>query len=488
MGTARQIFIISDLHIGGAYPTAEHPRGFRMMTHVDVLARFVQSLADQPPGTELVVNGDFVDFLAEESADGFQPFLADPDVAAARLKAIVDRDRPLFDAFAGFLERGHRLTVLLGNHDVELSLPLVRERFREYVGARDDRAFSFIYDGEAYVVGDALIEHGNRYDGFNVVDHDALRRLRSWQSRGFPPDDRVLFRAPAGSRLVAEVMNGIKRDYPFIDLLKPETEAAIPILLAIDPGLRRHVSRIAQLQQEAVNHDPIAPGEPRQAGDISAVSGMPVTDEVGKALDGTLGMVLPAEQRERLLDTLRDANTEDESGDVSGGSLSTKLTLVRLALASRSSEIEARLPALLDALRVVQRDQSFNTEVETDPRLVEAAVKIAQGGFKWVVFGHTHLAKKLRLDHTEEAKTLGLRREATYLNTGTWADLIRFPQEIFALNPAKAIARVRELVTDMATDGYRKWITFEPSYVRLDFDGKRVRTAELLRLTQGNSE
>jgi len=51
---------------------------------------------------------------------------------------------------------------------------------------------------------------------------------------------RVLFETPdpeeasgwALRRLVEELMNPVKGDYPFIDLLKPENEAAIPLLLA----------------------------------------------------------------------------------------------------------------------------------------------------------------------------------------------------------------------------------------------------------------
>ena len=86
----------------------------------------------------------------------------------------------------------------------------------------------FIFDGEAYPIGDALIEHGNRYDGWNAIDYDALRRVCSLKSRGqaIPPSLRLP--PPAGSQLVAEVMNPIKRSYPFIDLLKPENTAALP--------------------------------------------------------------------------------------------------------------------------------------------------------------------------------------------------------------------------------------------------------------------
>src|SRR5262249_37777826 len=148
------------------------------------------------------------------------------------------RDRQLFDALRTFTGRRGRLTLLLGNHDVELSFPQVRRRLFQYLDAEALTRITFIYDGEAYAVGDALIEHGNRYDGFNVIDHDRLRRVRSLQSRrqAIPPE--YAFAPPPGSRLVASIMNPIKQMYPFVDLLKPETEAVVPMLLALEPEFR----------------------------------------------------------------------------------------------------------------------------------------------------------------------------------------------------------------------------------------------------------
>ena len=48
----------------------------------------------------------------------------------------------------------------------------------------------------------------------------------------------------AGSQLVVEVMNAVKRDYPFVDLLKPETEAVLPILAALNPKLLRRLDEL----------------------------------------------------------------------------------------------------------------------------------------------------------------------------------------------------------------------------------------------------
>ena len=44
-----------------------------------------------------------------------------------------------------------RLTILLGNHDIELSYPRVRSALERVLGTEEGRGFRFVYDGEAYV-------------------------------------------------------------------------------------------------------------------------------------------------------------------------------------------------------------------------------------------------------------------------------------------------------------------------------------------------
>ena len=58
-----------------------------------------------------------------------------------------------------FSPRGGELTLLLGNHDLELSMPQVRLALAERLGSEGKR-FNFIFDGEAHVRGQLLIEHG----------------------------------------------------------------------------------------------------------------------------------------------------------------------------------------------------------------------------------------------------------------------------------------------------------------------------------------
>jgi hypothetical protein len=99
-----------------------------------------------------------------------------------------------------------------------LALPGIRSLLLDQIGSG---RVDFIYDNEAFTFGRVLIEHGNRFDEWNAVPHGSLRRGRSQLSRGLPV--KPAFPELPGSRLVVDVMNGLKRQYAFVDLLKRKT-------------------------------------------------------------------------------------------------------------------------------------------------------------------------------------------------------------------------------------------------------------------------
>ena len=497
---ARQVFVISDLHVGGVYPDSGDPedRGFRISTQVPQLTAFVTALADKEPGEpaiELVINGDFIDFLAEGDAtsSGWQAFIPDPEAATLKLEAIVERDEALFTALGRLLSRGHRLTITLGNHDIKLALPPVRKRLMELIGVEGHHRFRFVYDGEAYVIGDVLIEHGNRYDMFNVVDHDALRRHRSLLSRNQAVPTEQQFNAPTGSHIVASVMNPVKTSYPFIDLLKPETGAAIPILLALEPGARSQLGRLALMVRQATKHKLSGAAMPGFGGDIHAEGdpdgsfGQDFGQDIGSfdddmgaggssshddSGDDALAAIVSeamGDDADAFLDEFRQPASIGE--DISATDFFDRtMGLASLLLARNDDDVEGRLPSLLKALRAVQDDKSFDRSVETASEYLDAARELARGGFRCVVFGHTHLAKRVVLED-----------DALYINTGTWADVMRFPMEILAGSDDVALPKLREFVLDLGAGKLNRWIGFGATYARLDLDAAdRLMQAELL--------
>ncbi len=497
----RNVFVISDLHLGGVYgqTTSRNSRGFRICTHVPELSAFVNALAQNSTGSpkiELIINGDMVDFLAEREAAPpyWVPFTLDSQTACAKLEAIADRDRPFFDALGNLLDKGHRLVVLTGNHDTELALPPVRRKLREILRVQAHHDYEFISNGEAYAVGEALIEHGNRYDSWNVVNYDALRRISSLMSRRQTIPKEYAFDPPAGSKMVAWVINEIKEDYKFIDLLKPENDVAVPILLALEPGYRQILATVAKLAIQARQHgvekdnaalpsigSDIASADSSDASfgsDISTYSETGLSDASQSdgedaALRETLKSVVGGDT-DQFLQSLAPAGAEpsaDIGSDISTANIIDRtLGMASLFTAHDDQDVSRRLPALLKALRALQPDRSFDRDFETAPGYLNAANELIDGGFRYVIFGHTHLAKHIELK----------RPGCFYLNSGTWADLMQLPPEIVSGEPAAAMTRLQEIVQAIATGMLDRWIRFKPTYIRLDLDAAdRIVRADL---------
>jgi UDP-2,3-diacylglucosamine pyrophosphatase LpxH len=490
MKIERSVYVISDLHVGGNYADdraqhADRKRGFRMMTRVKELSAFVRKIAKLPnaPSVELVVNGDFIDFLAEEEGAGgkldlsepptWTPFRARRGEALQAFKLVVSRDGELFQALNELLKSGKTLTILLGNHDIELCLPDVRAALEAELGPGTLR---FLDDGQALDLGDVLIDHGNLFDPANVVDHDRLRLVRAAYSRGWFEDLGAVFTAPAGSKLVATVMNPIKVKYGFIDLLKPESEPLFALLLALEPGYRGQIGEATRALAHAIKTLVPKQGVPyrlRNVGDDNSGTTAQLRDVAGHssdgemaALDGLIATVLandPAAAK-----ALKALGSEEARAVNVAGGWRPKWSLLGLLLGEETGDLDARLPAVQGTLRALDGDRAFRRDQE-EARYLDAAKWLAtqgpdQKGYKAVVFGHTHHAKQLPIAGTN----------ATYFNTGTWANLMRFPAEL-TREGATADQVKQELLafaTKVSKNDLDSLVVFAPTYVRLDLDGK----------------
>ena len=445
----KYVYVISDLHLGGEAEPGK--RGFRICTQEAQLAKFIASITiDVEGAVELVVNGDAIDFLAERSPaapHNWKPFHFPEEHAVQLLDRIAARSAGVFESLKVFLRKGHRLVILPGNHDIELNLPKVRSRLRQHVGANGPADYEFIPHGEAYRVGDVLIEHGNRIDDMNFVDQNALRTFCGLLSRGDPKEKDFRFDPPAGSKLVAELINDIKKDYSFIDLLKPEKEAAIPIILALEPGRRGDLLRIASALDE---------GNTRRSQQINTYrtniaahpSALPKTTHAHSPHNAL---------EESLLRTVKRADFGvHEPADRKNISAIGKLqSFAALLFGNRDKSWDQRLMDLLDALRAFQSEDAFDWTIETDKIYEKEARRLAYGPIRHVVFGHTHLAKKIDLGDGRY-----------YFNSGTWADLLPLPSAI--LDPTREyapLAELEQLMKNLISQEYGEYAMFHPTYV-----------------------
>ena len=132
-----------------------------------------------------------------------------------------------------------------------------------------------------------------------------------------------------------------------------------------------------------------------------------------------------------------------------------------LAAAKAGAIKEMSLPLLLDSLRLWQDETTFaRTKVNEKDPYYNHALKLAEKGYKYVILGHTHLAKRIEIGE-----------DAVYFNTGTWADLIQIPHTILHGKRDVAMALLREFMSDIEASELKDWIkTFTPTHVMLDLD------------------
>jgi UDP-2,3-diacylglucosamine pyrophosphatase LpxH len=443
----KTVFVISDLHLGGV-------PGFQICSPAGQkqLASFIRWAKDQhTPDLDihLVLAGDIVDFLAEPE---FAAFTADDNSACRKLENIFRNFADVWDALREFADSSAQLTLMLGNHDVELALPGPHRLMRERLG---NGKIEFIYDNQALVDGPVLIEHGNRYDLWNAVPHNQLREVRSALSRKESPKD--LPDIP-GSRLVVEVMNDLKREYNFIDLLKPETHAALPLLAVLKPSAIWEIRKVVQLYRRARRVKFDSTGAPVDPGMIAAGTGTRTedvkTENALKTAEELAGISVAA----------------SEIGAFDFGPESMPRAFINLWQAARDGDREVQIDRLYRALKTFAQNQGlamdpgFEDEVYLKP-----ARELAKRGFEVIVFGHTHLAKRVPLTAVND--------RAVYLNSGTWADIIQLPSSLTTGEETVAKADLMVFADNLAENQLESWRTQLSSFVRIDMSGDTVKHA-----------
>ena len=404
-----ELQVVSDLHLGG-------PAGFQIFASGPELAWLADSVRLSPAKglAALLINGDFIDFLAEEPARAF-----DPDGAAAKLTRLMADAafKPAFDALTRLLATPNRLLIVnLGNHDLELALPWVRARLVAALCGQDTAARArllLVTDGTGVLaqVGRAtvLCQHGNEIDAWNVTDHERLRRIARDGQYGKPTEP---WSPNAGSQLVVEVMNQVKAAYPFVDLLKPETQAVVPILAALNPALLKRMHELgavaARTATDLVRMRTGFLGADDEAGRGTATTTTPPPPWRSPA---------PGASAQALMDQAEQAF---QAGV-------TPISLVRATQAEQLGAWSAawdwlrgqpRHEVLREALEFLDQDRSFDPTAPDDTfRQFDARVAPE---IDLLLTGHTHLARSLK-------RTRG---SGHYFNSGTWARLMRVAPEV----------------------------------------------------------
>jgi UDP-2,3-diacylglucosamine pyrophosphatase LpxH len=445
------IYSISDLHLGpddGLQPFHEGP----------ALAGAVQGMAtrDEAARVALVVNGDIVDFIARDTQRTF-----DPEVSLHDLDAIARRFPEVFQAWSLFARTpGRTLVFNLGNHDAELGLASHQQWLRDRLQPATPEQLLFTFDPayssavryEGFLARcggrTVRVVHGNEVDGWNVIPPARVREAGKGpgSTLGLPTDP-----INAGSSLVVSLMNQAKRRFRFVDLLKPETSGAVPVLLALDPSMLGEVLTFlrlwarknqddARIAQGLLGPTPGATEPPEEA----LLRGL-LAEASAVQLDGDA--LLEETFRERSRSPLDLAT--DERGDwaqaaplLGGGPL--------------------LIPGLRAALAALNRGwKGFRLDDQDDTFLGLRDRYGLDDGV--LIAGHTHLRRRI------------LQGRGVYLNTGTWMPLIRLDR---ILQDRSTFREFYDQASKPGLTGLWKFCTRTRTVARVDAAGATLMAAD----------
>ena len=467
-----EVHVISDIHMGGK-------SGFQILRETGRLGNFIDWVAKQRPDgrVALVLNGDVFDTLAED----IRGYVA-VDEAAATVQRIMDDPSfaPIWLALARFLQtEGRTLVIVIGNHDIEVAFPPVQRLIQSRLAAdslpaRARIEFSTAGAGYACTVGDSRIYciHGNEVDAWNYNRYEDLakvaRRLNAGQSLA-----QSDWTPNAGTKMVKEVMNEVKRKYAWIDLLKPETSAAVGALIVLDPTQARKITElvgiVGRLAQSGGQVDQRLSAEGFHRPGATPAPAAAVDQLLGPNLRQGVRLGAASAAAQDADDMLRAAEEELRNPGARASGPEETLGTPQLVWDRLTGWItgvgkdEALRRALKDWLA---DDKTFRIEDRDDTfKQVSASVGSA---IDFIVTGHTHL---------ERAIEMGGGRY--YFNCGTWIRLLQITDEM--LKDTASFQSVYEVLMngrmetiDNATFGGVPFVLDRTSAVAIKSDGGKV--------------
>lgn len=429
--TFGELYVVSDIHLGGQRNDHEN---FQIFNRGQRLGNLIDHITDKPKNEDvcLVLNGDIVDSLAEEEIRGYGALNGDSAVGMMKRLFSDVSFKPVWEGLARFVNTPRRhLVFVIGNHDIELSLPIVERCIRQQLTDKYDAMarlhFATHGGGFACRVAGARVfcSHGNEVDEWNWVDYSKLGQLANAISAGRAADPSK-WEPNAGTRLVVDVMNNIKRRYPFVDLLKPEVAAVAAVLLALDKDMFKKIDFEAafpvlrdKIKGALVTNNLLSAG----AADFSTVSPRILAEETSKLLLGPSfreavenqagpsedDLLLAAERAfvsgQSAIDTVAGQDGQETLGawDIIAGWIG----LV--------PKVEGLRRALKDWLK---NDRTFDVSDQDD--LFQEMQDRIGGSVDFTITGHTHLPRALVLK----------RGNGYYFNCGTWIRTLRLTKEV----------------------------------------------------------
>lgn len=220
--------VVSDLHLCEAEPI--HPQ-FPLWKKYKTKAfffdqefkAFLELLGKKSEGqcVELILNGDIFDFDSVTSVPEAPPYRVSwlerrrglypqAEKSCYKLERILEDHSLWLNSLRDFVLKGHRVVFVIGNHDVELHFPQVQELLVQKFSLPAEQKKQIVFTDWFYISNqDTLIEHGNQYDPYCVVEDPIHPFVEQF--------NKVEVKLPFGSLTTRYLINGMGFFNPHVD-------------------------------------------------------------------------------------------------------------------------------------------------------------------------------------------------------------------------------------------------------------------------------
>lgn len=213
----KAILVISDLHLS-AGKMFKGKRNLLEDFHYDNelidFLNYYRSGDYREIPVELVINGDFLDFLAVPYVEFYDDEFWSEKAAMAKLQMIMKAHKGVMDALQAFVATPNKnIVYIIGNHDAEFVFESLKIEFLSIFGS-DAHKVSLQNHVHTHVPTKGVyIQHGHQYE----IAHD------------FDQENSVIetltgekyFMPPWGSYYVTNVINKYKQERSFINAVRP---------------------------------------------------------------------------------------------------------------------------------------------------------------------------------------------------------------------------------------------------------------------------
>ena len=213
----KTVLVISDLHLGAGVHFNGKQNFLEDFYHDQELVEFLEYYSKgvyDKRSVELVINGDFFDFLAVPFVPYFDDEFWSESASIDKLKIILKAHLEVITALDLFLRgRDKKIVYIIGNHDGEMILKKVQNCLIDFLSEDSRPNISFYTQGEYSPVEGVIIKHGHEYEKAHNFDPPKSIIKSS--------DGVMYFIPPWGSYYVVRVVNKFKEERSYVNQLWP---------------------------------------------------------------------------------------------------------------------------------------------------------------------------------------------------------------------------------------------------------------------------